>query len=209
MLHLTPVLDESAIGLLEAARADLLSPKAESWDTSCSDWEDRIMSGRSLVPDLPLFEPEAAKALRVFKRLRVPDMIGTPTLGEVCGDWYYPIVAAVFGSYEWDANKRHISEYFLLIPKGNGKSSLGGALMLTALIVNRRPEGELLFIAPTIEIAGIAFKQAKGTIRLDPALSALFHIQEHIRKITHRRTGATLQIKAADTDVITGSKALG
>jgi phage terminase large subunit-like protein len=41
---------------------------------------------------------------------------------------------------------------------------------LTALIVNRRPEAEFLLIAPTIEIANIAFKQAKGTIRLDPAL---------------------------------------
>src|SRR5262245_5821815 len=209
MLHLTPVLDESAIGLLEAARADLLSPKAESWDTSCSDWEDRIMSGRSLVPDLPLFESEAAKALRVFQRLRVPDMIGTPTLGEVCGEWFYPIVAALFGSYEWDINTRRISEFFLLIPKKNGKSSLGGAVMLTAMIVNRRPEAEYLFIAPTIEIATIAYKQAKGTIRLDPSLTALFHVQDHIRRITHRRTGAILQIKAAATEVITGSKATG
>ncbi len=40
-------------------------------------------------------------------------------------------------------------------------------------------------------------------------MSKLFHIQRHIRLITHRRTGATLQIKAADTDAITGSKALG
>jgi phage terminase large subunit-like protein len=209
MLHLTPVLDDAALGLLEAARAEPLPPRGEIWDTSCPDWEDRIMEGRSLVPELPLFEAEAARALRVFKRLRVPDMIGTPTLGEVCGDWYYPIVASLFGSYEWDTNIRHISEWFLLIPKGNGKSSLGGAVMLTAIIVNRRPEAEFLFVAPTMEIAAIAFKQAKGTIRLDPALAALFHIQEHIRKITHRRTGATLQIKAADTDTITGSKCTG
>lgn len=182
---------------------------AEDWDTSCRDWEERILDGRSLVPDLPLYEAEAAKALRVFKRLRVPDMIGTPTLGEVCADWYYRIVAALFGSYERDINTRHISEYFLLIPKGNGKSSLGGAVMLTAIICNRRPEAEYLFVAPTMEIAAIAFKQARGTIRLDPALSALFHIQDHIRRITHRRSGATLQIKAADTDTITGSKCTG
>ena len=81
--------------------------------------------------------------------------------------------------------------------------------MLTALIVNRRPEAEFLFVAPTIEVASIAYKQARGTIRLDPTLSAIFHIQDHIRKITHRRSGASLQIKAADTDVITGSKATG
>jgi len=181
----------------------------QSWDTSCIDWETRILEGRSLVPDLPLFPEEAAKALRVFKRLRLPDVIGTPTLGEVCGEWFYPIVAALFGSYDRETNTRHISEVFQLIPKGNSKSSNGGAVMLTAMIVNRRPEAEFLFIAPTMEIASIAYKQARGTIRLDAELSKVFQVQDHIRKITHRQSGATLQIKAADTDVITGSKATG
>ena len=181
----------------------------KSWDTSCVDWEDRILTGRSLVPDLPLFEAPAAKALRCFKRLRLPDVIGTPRLGDVCGEWFYPIVAALFGSYDPVSNVRHISEVFQLIPKGNSKSSNGGAVMLTAIIVNRRPEAEFMFIAPTIEIAGIAYRQAKGTIRLDPDLAATFHVQDHLRKITHRQSGATLQIKAADTDTITGSKATG
>jgi phage terminase large subunit-like protein len=167
------------------------------------------MAGRSLVPELPLFEAEAAKGLRCFKRLKIPDMIGTPTLGDVCGEWFFPIVAALFGSYDPATNIRHISEIFQLIPKGNGKSSLGGAVMLTAIIVNKRPEAEFLFVAPTMEVANIAYKQAKGTIRLDETLSQLFHVQDHIRKITDRRNGSTLQIKAADTDVITGSKALG
>jgi phage terminase large subunit-like protein len=181
----------------------------DDWDLSCPDWEDRILAGRPLVPDLPLFQSEAARALRVFKRLKLPDVIGTPTMAEACGDWFFPIVAALFGSYDPDNNVRMIQEIFELIPKGNSKSSNGGAVMVAATIVNRRPEAEFLFIAPTIEIATIAFKQAKGTIRLDPDLDKLFQIQDHVRKVTHRRSGATLQIKAADTDVITGSKASG
>lgn len=179
------------------------------WDTSCVDWEERLLSGQSLVPDLPLFEDEAARALRVFGRLRVPDIHGAPRMADVCGPWFFPIVAALFGSYDKQTRRRHVREVFQLIPKGNGKSSSGGAVMLTALLVNQRPEAEFLFIAPTLEIAGIAFKQAKGTIKLDPVLSKKLHIQEHIRKITHRDSGATLQIKAADTEVITGSKATG
>lgn len=179
------------------------------WSTACPDWEERILSGRSLVPDLPLFADEAARALRVFKRLRLPDVIGQPTMAEACGEWFFPIVEAIFGSYDTQNNVRKIQEIFQLIPKGNSKSSNGGAVMVTALIVNRRPEAEFLLIAPTKEIADIAFKQASGTIRIDPELSKIFHIQRHIRLITHRRSGATLQIKAADTDVITGSKATG
>ncbi len=179
------------------------------WSTACPDWEDRILAGRPLVPDLPLFETEAEKALRVFKRLRLPDVIGTPTMEVACGEWFFPIVAALFGSYDPVRNVRMIQEYFELIPKGNSKSSNGGMVMVTALIVNKRPEAEFLLIAPTKEIANIAFKQAKGTIRIDPDLAKLFQIQDHLRKITHRRSGATLEIKAADTDVITGSKATG
>lgn len=179
------------------------------WRTQLPDWESRILTGQTLVPKLPLFESEAARALRVFKRLRLPDVIGTPTMEEACGPWFFPIVEALFGSYDPVANVRMIQEVFELIPKGNSKSSNGGAVMVTALIVNKRPEAEFLLIAPTIEIANIAFKQAKGTIRLDPALDATFQIQDHIKKITHRRNGASLQIKAADTDVITGSKATG
>jgi phage terminase large subunit-like protein len=191
------------------ARAGFPESPGAIWDTSCVDWEERLLSGKSLIPELPLFEAEAAKALRVFKRLRLPDVIGTPTMGDVCGEWFYPIVAALFGSYNPATNVRHVSEVFQLIPKGNSKSTNGGAVMLTAIIVNRRPEAEFLFVAPTQEISTIAFKQAKGTIRLDTELSKLFQIQDHLKKITHRVSGATLQIRSADTDVITGSLATG
>jgi phage terminase large subunit-like protein len=180
-----------------------------SWSTACPDWERRLLGGLPLVPDLPLFTDEAQRALRIFKRLRLPDVIGQPTMGEASGEWFLAIVAALFGSYDQSTNRRMIQEYFLKVPKNNAKSSNGGAVMVVALIVNRRPEGEFLLVAPTKEIADIAFKQASGTIRIDPELAKLFHTQRHIRLITHRRTGASLQIKAADTDVITGSKALG
>lgn len=180
-----------------------------SWSTACPDWEYRLLNRLPLVPDLPLFDEEAARALRIFKRLKLPDVIGQPTMAEASTDWFFAIVEALFGSYDPETNRRMIQEFFLVIPKKNAKSSNGGALMVVALIVNRRPEGEFLLVAPTKEIADIAFKQASGTIRVDPELEKLFHIQRHIRLITNRRTGATLQIKAADTDVITGSKALG
>ncbi|MDB5618455.1 terminase large subunit [Tardiphaga sp.] len=179
------------------------------WSTACKDWEDRILAGEPLVPELPLFASEAARGLRYFKQLRIPDLFGTPTLAEACGEWFFPVVSALFGSYDPALNVRMIQEYFLLIPKKNAKSSNGGAIMVVALLMNKRPSAEFLLIAPTKEIADIAFKQASGTVMLDPVLKAKFHIQRHIRLITYRPTGATLQIKAADTDVITGSKATG
>jgi phage terminase large subunit-like protein len=96
---------------------------------------------------------------------------------------------------------------FFLVPKKNSKSSGAAAIMVTVLIVNRRPLAEALLVAPTKEIANIAYKQAWGIIQADAELAKLFHGQHHVRTITHRNSGASLQIKAADTDVITGSKA--
>lgn len=180
-----------------------------TWDLACRDWENRLLTGRSLVPDLPLFDDEAARAVRIFDRLRIPDVIGTPAMAQAAGDWVRDIVRALFGSYDTEAQRRMIQEVFLLVPKKNSKSSSAAAIMVTALIVNRRPSAEFLLIAPTKEIADISFRQASGTILLDPELTKLFHIQRHIRLITHRRSGATLQVKAADTDVITGSKSTG
>src|SRR3546814_12634657 len=127
-------------------------------------------------------------------------------MAEAVGEWFFPIVAAMFGSYDPVANRRMVQEFFLLSPKKNSKSSNGGALMLTAVIMNRRPEAEFNLVAPTIQVANIAFKHAVGTIKLDPELDKLFHIHRHIRTSTHRTSGAALPIKEADTDVITGGK---
>lgn len=179
------------------------------WSTACLDWQDRILAGRSLVPDLPLFEDEAERAVRVFNRLKLPDVIGQPAMQDAAGDWFRDIVRALFGSYDAETNRRMIQELFILVPKKNGKSSYAAAIMVVALILNRRPNAEYLLIAPTKEIAQIAFKQAWGIMRADPELEKLFWARDNIKMITHRVSGASLQIKAADTDVITGSKSTG
>ena len=181
--------------------------RRDLWDTSLPDWEDRIVARKSLVPDLPLNDAMAEKALRIFKRLRCPDLIGMPRYGEICDAWVFDLVRAIFGSYDPETRRRALREFFLLIPKKNGKSSIAAAIIVTAAILNERPEAELLLIAPTMTIAKIAFKQAWGIIRADMDLEALFHVQSHLRMITHRVTRAEIAIKAAQGDVITGGKA--
>lgn len=180
---------------------------ARDWSTACPDWEARIMEGRSLVPDLPLYDAVADKALRLFKRLRVPDLIGTPTYGEVSEPWVFDFVRAIFGCYDPVTKKRMIREFFLMIPKKNGKSAIAAAIILVAMILNERPEAELILIAETQNIAGISFRQIDGMIRLDEKLKELFHVQKHIKTITHLTTLSTIRVLSADGDVVTGSKA--
>ena len=188
------------------ATPQLMTERA-AWSTAVPDWEQRILERQSLIPDLPLFLDPAEKALRIFKRLRMPDLHGQPTHGEACDDWVFDLVRTIFGAFDPETKRRAIREIFLLVPKKNGKSSIAAAIIVTACIVNERPEAELLLIAPTMTIAKIAFKQAWGIIRADEALEKSFHVREHLRTITFFRTKAEISVKAADSDVITGGKA--
>ncbi|MFS4583744.1 terminase large subunit domain-containing protein [Phaeobacter sp. C3_T13_0] len=181
--------------------------RSAAWSTAVPDWEERIVNRQSLIPDLPLFDEPAERALRIFKRLHVPDLIGQPTYGEVSDQWVFDLVRAIFGSYDPEKKRRMLREFFLLIPKKNGKSAIAAAIILTACLMNERPEAELLLIAPTMTIAKISFKQIKGIIRADPELEKRFHIQDHARTITHLVSKAEISVKAADGDVITGGKA--
>ena len=176
------------------------------WTTALPDWERRIVARESLIPCAPLFPGEAQAALDVMRQLRVVDMPGSPTFGEVAGPWLVDFVSSVFGAYDPDSGRRLIREWFLLISKKNTKSTTAGFVMLTFLILNWRQAGEFGILAPTVEVANNAFKPAADAIKADPELSALLHVQDHIRTITHRVTKATLQVVAADSDTVAGKK---
>ncbi|WP_343625378.1 terminase large subunit [Roseateles puraquae] len=177
-----------------------------TWTTACPDWERRIVARESLIPCPPLFPEEAKAALDVLDQLRMVDMPGSPTWGEVSLPWLRDFVASIFGAYDTDSGRRLIREWFLLISKKNSKSSTAGLVMLTFLILNWRQAGEFGILAPTVEVANNAFKPAADAIKADEELSALLHVQDHIRTITHRVTKATLQVVAADSDTVAGKK---
>lgn len=180
-----------------------------AWDLSCRDWDARIRSGRSMVPDLPLNAAAADRAVRVFNRLKLADVPGNPLLADAAGDWFRDIVRALFGSWDPATKTRHIREIFALVAKKNSKTSYGAGLMLTALVLNERPLGKFLLVAPTQDVTELAFGQAAGMIRLDEYLEKRMKVQTHLKRITDTTTGATLEVMSFDPQVLTGQKPTG
>jgi phage terminase large subunit-like protein len=180
------------------------------WTTSCPDWAARLRAGESIIPP-PIFPERAAEALEVFKALRIVDAPGSPTFGESCDQWVFDIVASIFGAYDAETGRRLITEWFILVPKKNSKSTIAAGIMMTALILNWRQSAEFSIIAPTVEVANNSFNPARDMCseRVDEELAALMHAQTHVKTITHRESGAGLKVLAADNNTVGGKKGVG
>ena len=178
------------------------------YSTACLDWAERISSGRSIIPP-PIFPDEAAAAVAVMKELRIVDAPGSPTMGEACAPWVFDLAAAIFGSYDADSGRRLIKEVFVLVSKKNSKSTVAGAIMLTAMIRNWRQSAQFVILSPTVEVATNSFSPARDMVAKDDDLDALLQVQSHIKTITHRESNATLKVLAADSNTVGGLKAVG
>ncbi|NMG73074.1 hypothetical protein, partial [Parazoarcus communis] len=64
----------------------------------------------------------------------------------------------------------------------------------------------LVIVAPTKEVANNSFSPMQDMIRVDSELSALFNVSAHTKTITHRFTGASLKVIAAESNSLAGVK---
>lgn len=178
------------------------------WTTSCLDWADRLKRGESIIPP-PIFPEQADHALAIFKQLKIVDAPGSPTFGESCAQWVFDLVASIFGAYDHDSGRRLITEWFICLPKKNSKSTIAAGIMMTAVILNWRQSAEFAILAPTIEVAQNSFSPSRDMVKHDEDLDELLQVQTHIKTITHRNSGATLKVVAADSNTVGGKKSVG
>lgn len=171
---------------------------------ACPDWWERIQAGRVPMADVPVNEPLAAKAKAFFRRLKLPDVPGTPTMGEACGEWFIEVMCAFLASEDPETLQPIVWELLCMVPKKNSKTTYVAALALTALYVFDVPNRQMLVVGPSQNISDRLFDQAEGMINLDSTLKAIFKVQSHLKSITRRKTGTQLEVKTFDTTIVTG-----
>lgn len=180
---------------------------------ACPDWWEKLQRGETPIPDgLVLDEVEAEVAVQFFNKLRVPDIPGQPTFGEVGGEWIRDIIRVAFGSIDPDTGARLVGEVLNLVPKKNSKTTNAAAIGLVAMLMNRRPNIDGVIIGPTQEVAQKCFDQAAAMIRADKYLERRFKVIEHQKTIVDLSTdengvrlNAKLKIKSFDPKIVTGS----
>ena len=175
------------------------------WDLSLPDWEERVRTGRSLIPGLPLIWSEADEGLGFFDDLRLPDVAEKPRLGDAAGQWFRDIVKTSFGSWDPATQTNHIRDIFVLAPKGSSKTSYGAGMALSVMLMNQRPRAEALFIGPTQAISDRAYEQAVGMIEESADLKRRFRPRDHIKTIEDLANQSEMKVKTFDLNILTGS----
>lgn len=135
------------------------------------------------------------RAVTFLRRLRHPKSTA-PRSAFVLDFWQERIVRAIYGPRHPDGS-RIVKTVVLLLPRGNRKTSLAGALSLLHTIgPERRPGGEVIFAASDRQQAGLGFREAAGIVREDKRILEAVRIYDahnSVKKIQLRKDGTFLE----------------
>jgi phage terminase large subunit-like protein len=176
--------------------------------SKANPFPDWIYDG-SAIPD-PLGHGE--RAVEFLRRLRHPNAVNTNGPPKAANNNSHPrafqlapfqerIVRRVYGPRHEDG-RRVVKTVFLMLPRGNRKTSLAAALSLLHLFgPEKRPAGQCIFAACDREQAGIGFTEAANIIREDKRLVKATTIRDAFnskKRITYPANGSSLTAIASD-----------
>lgn len=140
------------------------------------------------------------RAVRFLRLLRHPNSKARKRAFEL-HQWQERIVRRIYGPRHPDGS-RIVKTVFLMLPRGNRKTSLAAALSLLHLFgPETRPAGQVLFTACDREQAGIGFREAANIIREDKRLVQAVTIRDAFnskKQITFGKNGSILTALASD-----------
>lgn len=116
----------------------------------------------------------------------------------VLDPWQERIVRGIYGPCHEDG-RRMVRTVFMLLPRGNRKTSLGAALALLHLIGPERvPGGQVVSAAADRKQARLAYDEALGIIREDDRIVRALRLADYKNKITHPKSGAVYEAISCD-----------
>lgn len=149
--------------------------------------------------DSPIPDPfgYGERAVRFIRNRRHPKS-SLPNRAFALDPPFERIVRRIYGPRHADGS-RIVKTVFLMLPRGNRKTSLGAAL---ALLHTVGPEvqtgGQVICAATDQKQARIAFEEAEALIKQESQLEALAEVASYRNRITNRRNGAWLEAISAD-----------
>ena len=140
------------------------------------------------------------RAVQFLRRLRHPNS-DAPGNALNLTAWQERIVRRIYGPRDVDG-ERVVREIFLIIPRGNRKTSLAAALAILHLIgPERLPSGQCVFAAGDREQAAIGFREAADIIRMDKRLMqavSIYDAHNSPKMIKSGLDGSTLKAVSSD-----------
>lgn len=150
-----------------------------------------------LFDNSPIDDPMGfgERAVTFLRRLRHPKSTALRHAFQL-DPWQERLVRRIYGPRHRNG-ARLIKTVVLLLPRGNRKTSLAGALSLLHTIgPERRPGGEALFAASDRQQAGFGFREAAGIIRQDSRLvkaTRIYDAHNSVKKIEFKADGSFLE----------------
>lgn len=147
-----------------------------------------------LRADTPLPDPagHGERAVRFIENLRHHEgrFAGAPF---VLHRWQERIVRRIYGDTDTDGRRR-VRTVFILLPRGNGKTTLCAALALLHLFgPESEAAGQVIAAAADREQASIAYTAAARMVDQDATLSRVTRVTPSVKRIAHPRSGSTLR----------------
>ena len=176
-------------------------------------WERKLKAGKSILPDpkrLPFWSQAAGDAgWSLFSDFRLTDVAGAPKVGPISPPWLQGLVKYWLGAQDPATGARSVQEMLLLTSKKSTKTSSMALLTLAQFVSTRKPNSQAIIIAPTLNVADMAFRLIQGAIESTPGLKECYKILEANKEVKDVRPGWNTQLKvaAADLGVLVGTKA--
>ena len=140
------------------------------------------------------------RAVRFLRLLRHPNSTDPQRRFQLF-PWQERIVRRIYGPRHPDGS-RIVRNVFLMIPRGNRKTSLAAALALLHTIGPERVRaGQVIFAASDREQAGIGFREAANIVRMDKRLVAatrIYDAHNSAKKIVYGAEDVTLTAVSSD-----------